>query len=279
MTIQEAWRYGRAQLTHVSSSPGLDARLLLQHVLTVTHSFLVAHADEPLTAVQEQRYRALIARAQRKEPVPYLTGSSNFYGLEFRVTPDVLIPRPESERLVELALEWAQGRSPLRIVDVGTGSGCIAVTLAVHLPQANVIAVDTSAAALSVAQHNVAQHAPGRVALRRGHLLEPVTEPVDLIVANLPYVADSEWTQVDDAVKWYEPAVALRGGPDGLQLINQLLQQARDMLHPTGAVFLEIGWQQGAAARALAQAAFPAAEIEVVADYAGHDRIVVVRTT
>jgi release factor glutamine methyltransferase len=188
-----------------------------------------------------------------------------------------LIPRPETEQLVEAAIHWARPRQPLRVADIGTGSGCIAVILALHLPESHIDAVDISADALAVAQQNAQRHVPGRIHFHLGHLLRPLLHQPDLITANLPYVADGEWTMLDDGVKLYEPAVALRGGPDGLDLIRQLLQQATSRLNPGGAIFLEVGWRQGPAAQRLAQAYFATAQIDLMADYAGHDRIVAIK--
>ena len=280
MNVTEAWAYGRSQLPH-SSTAKLDARLLLEHVLGVSHSWLVAYRDELVTAVQETQYRQLIERAARHEPIPYLVGHAPFFHLDFIVSPAVLIPRPETEQLVELAADWARerpwGHLPCHIVDVGTGSGCIPVTLARHLPQAVIEATDISAVALEIAQQNAQQHAPGRIQFHQGHLLDPISQPVDLLIANLPYVTDAEWTMLDDGVKWYEPAVALKGGADGLDLIRQLLQQAVTQLNPGAVIFLEIGWRQGTAVHNLAQSVFPTAQIELVQDFAGHDRIVVIK--
>ncbi|MCB9420952.1 MAG: peptide chain release factor N(5)-glutamine methyltransferase [Ardenticatenaceae bacterium] len=280
MNVSEAWTYGRSHLPH-SPNTQLDVRLLLEYVLGVNHSWLVAHDDEELTAVQQAQYRQLIERAARQEPIPYLVGHAPFFDLDFIVTPVVLIPRPETEQLVDLAADWARKRPsgylPCRIVDVGTGSGCIAVTLASRLPLASVEAVDISAEALAVAQQNARQHAPDRIRFHQGHLLEPIQQPADLLAANLPYVTDAEWTMLDDGVKWYEPAAALKGGADGLDLIRQLLQQAVTKLNPGAAIFLEIGWQQGTAVHNLAHTIFPAAQVELVQDFAGHDRIVVIK--
>ena len=280
MNVAEAWEYGRSQLPH-SPTAKLDARLLLAHVLGVGHSWLVAHDDELLTAVQEVQYRRLIERAARHEPIPYLVGHAPFFDLDFIVTPAVLIPRPETEQLVALAVDWARkrpsGHLPCHIVDVGTGSGCIPIVLARHLPQAAIEATDISLEALEIAQQNARQHAPDRIQFHQGHLLDPIRQPIDLLVANLPYVTDGEWTMLDDGVKWYEPAVALKGGADGLDLIRQLLQQAVTKLKIGAAIFLEIGWQQGTAVHDLAQSIFPAAHIELVQDFAGHDRIVMIK--
>lgn len=199
-------------LLFTSPTPELDARLLLQHILQVSHSYLIAHDDEQLTAVQIQQYRASLQRAAAKEPIPYILGHTPFYDLEFLVTPDVLIPRPETEQLVQMALSWANRRGPIRIVDVGTGSGCIAITLARHLPQAAIQATDISLPALTIARQNAVRLAPSRVQFHHGSLLEPIHQPIDLLVANLPYVTDGEWTMLDDGVKLHEPQVALLGG-------------------------------------------------------------------
>ncbi len=277
MTIREALAYGRGRLLAVSPSPELDARLLLQYVLGVSQTYLIGHDDEALTAVAHQRYSALISRAAQQEPIPYLTGTAPFFGLDFSVSPAVLIPRPETEQLVEMAIAWARPRGSVRVVDVGTGSGCIAVSMALHLPQALITAVDISPEALAVAQKNARQHIPqahDRIQFIKGSLLSPLSHSIDLIVANLPYVTDQEWTGLDDGVKLYEPAVALKGGPDGLALIQELLHQAAAKLHPNGLILLEIGWQQGRAVQALAEAAFPQASVRVLPDLAGHDRIV-----
>jgi release factor glutamine methyltransferase len=275
MTIREAWHFGRSELAN-SATPDTDARLLLEHVLGATHAFLVAHDEQPLTPTQEARYRRLIQRAIAGEPIPYLTGTIEFYGLEFYVNSSVLIPRPETELLVETAIRWARPRGTLDIVDVGTGSGCIAVSLAAQLPQASIQAVDISAEALAVAQQNAARHAPERIIFRQGHLLNPIVGQVDLIAANLPYVAADEWTAVDRSVQRYEPRLALDGGTDGLDLIRELLSQAAEKLRPAGLLLLEIGWRQGAAVRRLAGQAFPTAEIKVQQDFADHDRLVII---
>lgn len=274
MNINEAWEYGRSSLAQASATPDLDARLLLEYVLEVNHSFLIAHADQILTQPQLRLYRQLIAKAKQKEPIPYLTNRAAFFGLDFTINPAVLIPRPETEQLVELALAWAKSQDQLRIVDVGTGSGCIAVSLSYHLPQAFVMAVDISLEALQVASENAERYVPNRIHFYQGNLLEPVPFPVDLVVANLPYIASDEWTLVDDGVKWYEPRIALEGGSRGLDLISEMLEQSLTRLRPHGAILMEIGWQQGHAVMQLARHIFPEADVTLIADYAGHDRIV-----
>lgn len=275
-TIREAWRLGRAALHH-SDSPALDARLLLEHVLGRNHAYLIAHDTEQLTAGAEAAYRRLLDRAAAHEPIPYLIGHAPFMGLEFVVSHDVLIPRPETEHLVETAVGWAKGKGSLRVVDVGTGSGCIAISLARLLPRAEIVAVDISTRALAIAAVNVARHAPGRVHVAQSHLLSALAPGFDLIAANLPYIAPEEWPSLPIGVKSYEPALALDGGVDGLDLIRALLPQAAERLRPAGLILLEIGRLQGEAAAAAARVAFPAATVAVLPDFAGHDRIVSVQ--
>ncbi len=275
MNISQAWQHGRTQLPH-SPTPKLDARLLLQHLLGVDHAALIAHGDDELTADQLTAYEALLRRAEQREPIPYLTGRAPFFDMELAVSPAVLIPRPETEQLVETAVAWANSRHSQHAVDVGTGSGCIAISLARRLPACQMTAVDLSADALAIARQNAGRYAPGRIQFHCGSLLEPIATAVDLIVANLPYVTNGEWTMLDDGVKWYEPALALKGGGDGLDLIRPLLQQAITKLTPGGALFLEIGWQQGTAVIELAQKQFPNARITLIQDYAGQDRIVAI---
>lgn len=259
---------------------GPEARILLAHLLGVGHSYLLAHGDEEVAAAPHTTYLTYLQRAQQGEPIPYIVGTAPFFDLHLKVTPAVLIPRPETEQLVELAGRWArqQPRPDLHLVDVGTGSGCIAITLARKLPQAHITAIDISSPALAVAQENARTYAVDqRIRFYEGDLLTPLSQPAHLIIANLPYITDGEWTQLDDGVKSYEPALALRGGKDGLTLIRTLLEQAKTRLLPGGGIFLEIGWQQGAAATRLAQQLFPQAVGQCLPDYAGHDRFIYIQ--
>jgi len=277
MNIAEALALGR-DLLPLSPTPALDARLLLEYVLGVKHSYLVTYGDQKLMPGEQATFRTLITRAARLEPIPYITGRAPFYGLEFSVTPAVLIPRPETEILLEAALAWAgQGQDPghdFTVVDVGTGSGCIAILLALRLKGARVSAVDSSPAALALARTNAeALGAAAAIHFYLGSLLEPLPDPPDLIVANLPYIADHEWPLLQEGVKLYEPDLALRGGLDGLDMIRQLLIQASKRLAPRGAIFLEIGWRQGPEVEHLARVTFPTAQVNIRKDYGGHDRI------
>lgn len=273
MKIDEALAYGRFQLKQ-SPTPELDARLLLEAVLGVSRTYLLVHGDEALTAVSEATYREYIARATVHEPIPYILGTAPFFDFELKVTRDVLIPRPETEMLVELAVAWAKEREAVQMVDVGTGSGCIPIAIARKNEVARITAVDISPAALAIAQENGHRLVPNRIEFIEGDLLHPINFPIDLLTANLPYVTNDEWTHLADGVKLFEPSLALKGGDDGLDLIRQLLQQAAIRLNPAGAILLEIGWQQGKAVKQLAQTHFPAAKIDLVKDYSGYDRIV-----
>jgi len=291
VSVREAVLWGARVLEqHGCDSPRLDAELLLAHALGLSRARLLAQFDRVLSPAELARYRQLIERRRAHEPVAYIVGHQEFYGLDFYVDRRVLIPRPETELLVEKAIELAGkvGDSgygigvssyPITLADVGTGSGAIAVSLAVHLPQATIYALDSSAEALEVAARNVRHHGvEGRVHLLRGDLLSPLPEPVDIVVANLPYVSETELAELPPEIRCYEPLSALDGGPNGLRHIRRLLAQAREYLSPHGAVILEIGATQGKAVAELARQHFPTAEIEIAKDYGGLDRVVIVRT-
>jgi release factor glutamine methyltransferase len=260
-------------------TPRLDAEVLLAHLLGQNRAWLHAHPEHALTPTQLGAYQSLVSRRARREPVAYLTGHKEFFGLDFFVTSDVLVPRPETERLVELALQWLASFSlPGIVADVGTGSGAIAVTLAARVPQTRVVATDTSPAALALARRNAARHGvANRLFCVQAHLLAPLAGPLDLIVANPPYLSSSELAAAPPEVAGFEPRLALDGGPDGLSVIRELLVMALDHLRSDGALLVEIGAGQGAQVLALARHHFPEATIEIARDYAGHDRMLVVR--
>ena len=265
-------------ITHLctaTDAPRLEAEVLLGHVLGVSRAALLTHPERSPTAKQLATYQNLVRRRASNYPLPYLTGSVEFYGLEFAVTPEVLIPRPDTETLVELAL----ARRPASIVDVGSGSGCIAVALAVHLPQATVYGIEISPAALAAAQRNVKRHGvSGRVRLMRGNVLTPRPSPVDLIVSNPPYIPTSDCAALPASVRNHEPRLALDGGSNGLEIVRQLLVQAPAVLKPGGGLLIEIGANQGEAASHLARTFFPRAEVCVHPDLAGRDRVLEVQT-
>ena len=277
MKIVSALDFGRETLSTSESSLS-DARSLLAHVRQVNVSYLLAHEEEVLSAETITTYFSLLARAEQHEPLPYILGSAAFRYLDLFVTPAVLIPRPETEQLVDMIKKWAKGQNDvLTLVDVGTGSGCLAISLATEMKNVAVSAVDISAEALAIAQQN-AQSNEAAVTFYNGSLLEPLPHQVDIIVANLPYITDAEMEELQPSVQNFEPALALRGGVDGLDLIRHLLQQATSRLKPNGAIFLEIGYQQGSDAAALAQAIFPDALVTCQQDFANHDRFVVIDT-
>lgn len=276
-TVVGALGWARAALSEVAASEPLDAPLLLAHVLGCERAALLAHPQRPLTPAQSAAFRALVERRANGVPVAYLTGERAFFDLTLIVTPDVLIPRPETEHLVERALAWARGREgALRIADVGTGGGAIAVTLARHLPAARVWALDVSREALGVARRNAARYdLTGRVHCVQADLLGPLLGArgaFDLIAANLPYVPTSALEALP--VTRHEPRLALDGGPDGLAVIRRLLAQVPRVLTADGLLLLEIEATQGERAAALAAEALPGARVTVHADYAGHDRVV-----
>lgn len=275
-TVAAALTWARQTLAQTPVAEPLDGPVLLAHVLGCDRAALLAHPERPLTPEQAATFRALIVRRAEGIPVAYLTGRHAFFDLELLVTPDVLIPRPETEHLVELALDWARGRvGRLRVVDVGTGSGAIALALARHLPQAQVYAVDLSLAALRVARTNTARHGLGeRVHFAQADLLAAcggLTPLFDLIVANLPYIpADA---LLDLPVARHEPRLALDGGPQGLTLIRRLIAQAPRVLAANGLLLMEIEATQGEQVTTLAAQAFPDAAIQVYQDYAGLPRV------
>jgi release factor glutamine methyltransferase len=252
----------------VSGSPRLDAQLLLGHVLGKPREYLIAHNEQPVSDLDLHTFDKLLTLRSKGMPIAYLLGSRPFYDRTFKVTPHVLVPRPETEHLVEAALAWGKDRYPLRVVDVGTGSGVIALTLAAHLPQASVIATDVSHAALVVARENAEGLA--NVQFVQADLLAPLRGPFDIITGNLPYIATGDIDLLE--VAHFEPHVALDGGPDGLIIIRRVLQQAPSRLAKPGLFLLEIGAEQGAAVEALAKAAFPEASISIMKDLAHHDR-------
>lgn len=282
-TIAAALAWATAQLHGVSETPRLDAELLLGHALGWGRARVMAELPSVVPAAALHTFRDLVARRMDHEPVAYLTGRKEFFGLEFLVDRRVLVPRPETETLVELALEWARewrrfhpAAGPLVIADVGTGSGCIAIALAVHLPDARVYAIDLSPGALDMARQNIARHAvAGRVTLLQGDLLAPLPQPVDLLASNPPYTILAE---IDEGVRRHEPHLALDGGVAGLDVYRRLLATAPAALRPGGAALLEIGAAQAAAVTAMARAAFPTAQVMVRQDLAGRDRVVMVQT-
>jgi release factor glutamine methyltransferase len=245
-------------------------------VLGIDRAQLYTDLDRDLSTEQQKTLNHLLKRRRHGEPSAYITGHREFYGLDFRVDRNVLMPRPETELLVESAIKLAQEHLTKKVADIGTGCGAIAISLAVHLPQATVYAIDISPAALEVARENCLRHGVGkRVVLRCGDLLEPIDEPVDMIVANLPYVREADIPRHGPLS--YEPALALNGGKDGLGKIKILCRQAVKKLNKGGFLLLETGEGQTEKVANILCKEFPVPAIEVYKDLAGIERVVSLR--
>lgn len=278
MTLDEWLRKGTAQLAagpHPDRARR-DAEALLLHHIGRNRAWLLAHGNEEFGGCTAIGYAALLDRRQRGEPIQYITGETEFYGLPFKVSPAVLIPRPETEHSVETILALCRGIERPRIVDVGTGSGAIAVALAHSLPQSQVIAIDISADALEIATQNAeANNLSDRVRFLLGDLLTPALgEHFDIAVSNPPYVSTNDGSTLDVEVRDHEPETALFAGPDGLAIYRRLIPQALEVLVPGGYIVLEIGYDQCAAIRGLLAAA-GYTNIEFVPDLQGIARVAV----
>ena len=278
------------QLSPISDTPKLDASVLLANILNKPRIWIETHPETPLTRVQLAAAKKAVARLEAGEPLPYVIGHWEFFGLDFELTPNVLIPRPETELMVERAIKWLEVTPERRtIADVGTGSGCIAVAIAKHIPDAKIFATDISLPALEVAHQNARRHSvEKRIDFVQCDLLPahppgppggagagdplPTDLHFDLICANLPYIPTK--TLQDLSVFGREPSLALDGGEDGLDIVRRLLNIAPEWLAPNGMVLLEIEATQGLSAVSLAYDMFDSAEIHLHQDLAGHDRLV-----
>lgn len=254
----------------------LTAELLLARSMGLSRAGVLARLNDPLPGEARAELDELLARRARGEPLAYILGEREFYGLPFAVSPAVLIPRPETELLVEQVLAYAKAGNPVAsVVDVGTGSGAIAIALAVHLPNARVLAIDRSREALLVAAKNVARHGVGdRVELLLGDMLAGLAGSHDVVVANPPYVPSGVIPTLDRSVRDFEPRLALDGGPDGLDPHRRLLSQLPGRLRPGGLFLVEIADDRGAAALAMARGMLPDAEVTLLRDTFGRDRAV-----
>lgn len=305
MTVKEA-RYQAAMTlaTHAIGDAPLEAELLLMHVLGIDRTHLYMRLEDELLPGEEQALHHLLNRRLTREPLAYITGHREFFGYDFLVASGVLIPRQESELLVEEAIDFVKRHflgfaeysrasnetsisrestdgnpsTPLQpernpvIAEIGTGSGAIAISLALRLPQAKVYATDISPPALEIAAINCKLHNV-RIHLLEGDLLDPLPQPADIIIANLPYVRDEEWRGLSPEIKKYEPAVALAGGRDGLDFIRQLLVNVPEKLRPGGIVLLEIGLAQAPELVLWTKDLFPEARIELARDLGGIVRV------
>lgn len=284
MTLREALQQAETAISsHAIPDARIEAELLLTHALGIGKAELYTRLEEPLPPSKAGMFRGLVAQRLRHEPAAYILKQCQFYGIDLYIDPRALIPRPETELLVETALDFINQRfskeEACTVADVGTGSGAIAIALALHLPRARVYATDISPDALEVARINCRRHGVGKqVQLLVGDMLQPLPEPVDVIVANLPYVKDSDLPRLMPEIRDFEPTAALAGGTDGLDQIRRLLSQAEQKLLPRRAIMLEIGLGQGPAALTLARKHFPDSRIDLIPDLAGIDRVLKILT-
>lgn len=272
------------RLASISSSPALEASVLLAHVVGKPRSWVLAHPELTLSNEQNEKLNVSLTRLESDEAFPYVLGHWEFFGLDFKVTPDVLIPRPETELLVEKAIAWLNKNLERRnIADVGTGSGAIAVSLAVNLPDASILATDISPQALEVAKHNAEkQGVSDRINFIECDLLPPPqplsqwergegVREIDAICANLPYIPTKTLQKLP--IFGREPTLALDGGNTGFELIQRLMQITPEYLSPNSLMLFEIEETLGREATALAHQFFPSAVIELNKDLAGRDRL------
>lgn len=265
-------------------SPRLSAELLLSYVLGLKRIELYTQFDKPVDKTQLDKLHDLVKRAGEHEPIAYLTGKSEFYSLEFDITKDCLIPRPETELLVERAIEFLRTRNGEQLVcDLCTGCGCIAVAIAKNFPNAKITATDISDAALAAAERNVEKHLlTEHIRLLQGDLYEPVIPELDrckfdLIVSNPPYIASPEYKTLDRNVRQYEPKIALDAGADGLDIYRRIIQKAQDFLKDDSLMILEIGYKQGPQVKQLLEETSFFSMVTVQKDYHDNDRIVLAR--
>ena len=295
MNVREARKTGSERLRKAGiDTPQLDTDLLLCHALGWKRSRLLAYPEFQIPAHLERQFMELLLRREAREPLAYITGAKEFYGLTFVVTPDVLIPRPETELLVDLGLAFLKTQtSPALVVDAGTGSGALAVSLAValrrfekklggvdrhslHEISSRIVATDRSLKALAIATKNARRH-EAEVTLIAADLIKPIKGPVQLIVANLPYIPSEQIPALQPEIKHYEPLSALDGGVDGLDCYRRLLTQARSRIDPrNGMIIMEIEADQGRQLVEIAKSIFPGSTVNVHQDLAGLDRAVTV---
>lgn len=263
-------------------SPRLAVELFLRAILNMRAVDIVLNPSRLISDEEEKTLADMIERRLRHEPVQYIIGETEWFGLIFKCDARALIPRPETEIVVERSLELLKGVGHPRIIDVGTGTGCIAIALAFHRPDARVTAIDSSSGALQLAEDNVAMHQlQERIELRQGDLLSPVpaNKPVDLVIANLPYVRESEFPELMPEVRDYEPRGALVAGGDGLESIRTLIAEAPELLAPGGHLVLEFGVDHDAAIRDLVANTDGLEVVATIIDYNQRERGIIIRKT
>jgi release factor glutamine methyltransferase len=281
---EDVWTVGRL-LTwttdylkrHNSESPRLDAEVMLAHVLDWQRVELYTHFEEEVSQASRTAFRGLVQRRSAGAPVAYLVGRKEFYSLPFTVSPDVLIPRPESEFVVVEYLEQTRHLASPRAVDVGTGSGCLAIASAHRQPCGHFVAIDVSAEALDIARRNATQIGVlDRIDFRLGHQLEPIAGegPFDAIISNPPYIPSNSIDHLERGVRDYEPRVALDGGPGGLEMVGRLIEDSVELLKPGGHLILEIGSDQEEPVRSLIGAQTRLRLAPTIFDHAQHPRVI-----
>lgn len=284
-TVQEFLDWAADYLANEQiDSARLSAELLLSCVLHMKRIELYAYSDRHLTKQQAENLRELVERAGQHEPLAYVIGKAEFYSLEFNVRRDCMIPRPETELLVDCAVEFLRARTGTQLVcDLCTGCGCIAVAVAKNFRDAQIIATDISESALHVASENVEKYQLNeRIELLHGDLFNPIAHrpdvgKFDLIVCNPPYVSDVEYKKLDRCVKEYEPKLALFAGVEGLDISRRVIEEAGSFLKPHAALMLEIGCTQGQPVKKLLEQAAAFTEIRIEKDFQNHDRIAIAK--
>jgi release factor glutamine methyltransferase len=267
---------------HRIENPRSDAEILLAHTLDYQRIDLYLRHDQPLCAKELARFKALIRRRALREPVAYILGEKEFWSLAFVVTPDVLIPRPETERLVEAALSLYPDEPGIRVLELGTGSGIISVALAHERPGWRFLATDISPKAIEIARVNACRHLDkDRIAFVVGNWFDAIDDTVafDLIMSNPPYIVSDLITAIEPDIYGYEPITALDGGADGLDDLSLIINSACRHLKPGGSLIVEIGYDQGVSVAALGKACGEYDQIVTEKDYSGHDRLVRLRKT
>lgn len=282
MTLINAINDASAKLAAAGvSNNRLDAEVLLRHALGCDRAWLLAHFQDVIGEEHRRTFEQAIERRTRREPLQYITGKQEFWGLDFLVTPDVLIPRPETELVIETTLAVVPDRNkPLTIVDACTGSGCIAVSLAKELTDARIFATDTSAKALKVARENARSHGVAyRIRFLEGDLFEPLEEldiggQVDIIVSNPPYIASGDRTALQPEVRDHEPSMALFAGPDGTEVHRKIIEQAPRLLNSNGRLIMEMGLGQAGTLRRIIRDTRAYDSPRVLKDLAGIERVI-----
>ncbi|MBN1537907.1 MAG: peptide chain release factor N(5)-glutamine methyltransferase [Anaerolineales bacterium] len=270
----------RERFSPASDSPELDAQVLLTQIIKKTRTWILAHTEYELTSCEKEACDHAISKIEFGIPLPYILGHWEFYGREYLITPDVLIPRPETELMVEKALVWlkeyASKADDILAADIGCGSGCIGISLAAEIPNLHIISSDISWAAVNVALQNAARHSvTSHLHIVQCDLIPPINRPLQVICANLPYIPTSTLTRLDVYKK--EPTLALDGGMDGLYLIEPLLSISPHFLAKRGLILLEIESTITDKVTKLSHDAFPNAAINVFQDLSGHDRLIAIQ--